>query len=209
MPHPLRHRLRALLPPPHTAGRTERLRASLGALLGIALSAALIAVLGDGHANVFLIAPMGASAILLFCLPASPMAQPWAALGGNIVSALVGAACVRLIPAPLVAAPVAVCLAILAMFALRCLHPPGGAVAATTALGGAAVRDLGYGFALAPVGLDTLMLVLAAVLFNNLTGRRYPHVQHSPLANVQIGTCRQTLWVGSTCTASSRDQCRL
>lgn len=183
MPSPFSRRLRAFLPPPPIAGRAERLRASLGALTGLALCAVLLTYIGDGHGSAYLIAPMGASAILLFGLPASPMAQPWAVLGGNVLSALVGVACAQSIGAPLVAAPVAVCLAILAMFALRCLHPPGGSVAALAVLGGAAVRDLGYGFAFAPVGLDMLLLVLAAVLFNNLTGRRYPHLKHSPLAN--------------------------
>ena len=46
-------------------------------------------------ASVYLIAPMGASAVLLFCLPASPLAQPWSVVGGNVVSGLVGMACVK------------------------------------------------------------------------------------------------------------------
>jgi CBS domain-containing membrane protein len=113
--------------------------------------------------------------VILFCLPASPLAQPWPVVGGNLVSAVVGVACARWIDAPLVAAPVAGALAIFAMFTLRCLHPPGGAMAVTAVLGGAAVHSAGFGFALAPVGLNSLLMVLAALLFNNLTGRRYPH----------------------------------
>ncbi|UUZ55438.1 HPP family protein [Massilia sp. H-1] len=64
---------------------------------------AQLALAGRGLAA-WLIAPMGASAVLLFCLPASPLAQPWAVIGGNLVSALVGVACARLLPDPLLAA---------------------------------------------------------------------------------------------------------
>ena len=66
-------------------------------------------------------------AVLLFAAPASPLAQPWSVVGGNTLSTLVGVACVLLIPDPVAAAAVAVALAIAVMFALRCLHPPGGA----------------------------------------------------------------------------------
>jgi CBS domain-containing membrane protein len=84
----------------------------------------------------------------------------------------------------MLAAPLAGCLAIGAMFYLRCLHPPGGAVALTAVLGGPAVHAAGYHFVLWPVGLNSLLLALAALLFNNLTGRRYPHPQQSALQNV-------------------------
>jgi CBS domain-containing membrane protein len=70
------------------------------------------------------------------------------------------------------------------MFYLRCLHPPGGAVALTAVLGGPVVHAAGYQFALWPVGLNSLLLALAALVFNNLTGRRYPHTQQSALTNV-------------------------
>ena len=38
----------------------------------------------------FLVAPLGASAVLVFCVPASPLAQPWAVIGGDLLSAAVG-----------------------------------------------------------------------------------------------------------------------
>jgi len=71
---------------------------------------------------------MGASSVLLFAVPASPLAQPWSIVGGNFVSALVGIGCAHWIPDPALAATLAVGLAIIAMFQLRCLHPPGGAM---------------------------------------------------------------------------------
>jgi CBS domain-containing membrane protein len=176
--------LRSFWPQPHTASPTERGRAVAGALIGLLLTAAVSHLALGPQAAAFLIAPMGASAVLLFCLPASPLAQPWSIIGGNLVSALIGVGCAKAIANPMLAAPLAGCLAIGAMFYLRCLHPPGGAVALTAVLGGPVVHAAGYQFALWPVGLNSLLLALAALLFNNLTGRRYPHPQRSALKNV-------------------------
>ena len=174
--------LQKLLPPPHSAGPVEQLRASACALAALAMTAWLcVLIAGDG--GLWLVAPMGASAVLLFCLPGSPLAQPWSVIGGNTVSALVGVACVQLLGAQLWTGPLAVGLAIIAMFALRCLHPPGGAVALTAVLSDAAVHAMGFQFALWPVALNSALMVFAALLVNNLTGRRYPHAQRSPLEN--------------------------
>ncbi|MFG3757464.1 HPP family protein, partial [Klebsiella pneumoniae] len=74
-----------------------------------------------------LVASIGASAVLLFAVPASPLAQPWPIIGGNSVSALVGIVVARAIGDPLLAAAVAAALAIAVMSLARCLHPPGGA----------------------------------------------------------------------------------
>jgi CBS domain-containing membrane protein len=122
--------------------------------------------------------------VLLFCVPASPLAQPWPVIGGNTICALIGVACAQTIGSPLLAAPLAGALAILVMFFLRCLHPPSGAVALTAVLGGPAIHVAGFKFALLPVGLNSTLIVLAALVFNNLTGRRYPHKQQSGMKNV-------------------------
>ena len=152
-------------------------RAGLGSLAGVALTAvvARLTVGGDLTMDPLLVGPIGASAVLLFAVPASGLAQPRAVLGGNVISALVGVACAMLAPEPLVAAALAVSLAIVLMSLARCLHPPGGAMALTAVIGGPAVTELGFGFALVPVGLCSLLLVLAAVGLNRLMGRSYPH----------------------------------
>ncbi|MUI13150.1 CBS domain-containing protein [Massilia dura] len=169
----------ALLPAPSTASTTERLRASAGALLGL-LVTGTVAHLMLGDDAIWLVAPMGASSVLLFCVPASPLAQPWSVIGGNVISALVSVACVRwlghLMPMPALAA-LGTALAIAVMFFTRCLHPPGGAAALTAVIGGPAVHAAGFSFALGPVLLDSVLLVSAAIMYNNLTGRRYPHAQ--------------------------------
>jgi len=175
--------LHGFRPQPLPTGKLERLRAVIGACAGLFVTALATHMLAPQLA-VYLIAPMGASAVLLFCVPGSPLAQPWAVVGGNTVSALVGVACFHLVPDVLLAAPLAGCLAIGAMFVLRCLHPPGGAVALTTVLGGHAVIEAGWTFALSPVAVNSVLIVVAALLYNNLTGRRYPHAPHAADRNV-------------------------
>jgi CBS domain-containing membrane protein len=177
--------LEKFLPRPNTASRTEQFRAGAGAVLGLMLTALMThLMLRDTSGMAFLVAPMGASSVLLFGVPASPLAQPWSVFGGNVVSAIVGVFCAHAIADPMYAAPLAGGLAIVCMFLLRCLHPPGGAVALTAVLAGPAVHASGYQFAFMQVGLNTALMVLAALLYNNLTGRRYPHTQQSSLQPV-------------------------
>ncbi|MFE1601338.1 HPP family protein [Methylobacterium sp. ID0610] len=170
------NRLTRFLPDLMPVSLRERLRAALGALTGILVTGLISrAALGGDAALPVLIAPMGASAVLLFAVPASPLAQPWSIIGGNTVAAVIGVTAAALIADPFWAAAVAVSLAIAAMTALRCVHPPSGAVALTAVLGGPAIHALGYGFVLWPVAVNSLILLATAILFNNLTGRSYPH----------------------------------
>ncbi|MDB5966215.1 MAG: hypothetical protein JWQ72_2715 [Polaromonas sp.] len=132
-----------------------------------------------GFKSAWLVAPLGASAVLVFAVPASPMAQPWPVLAGNTLSALVGIAGVHgigLLGLPEIAAALAVSTAIAAMLMLRCLHPPGGAMALMMVLGG--VTDPLYAFF--PVLVNSLALVAVGVFYNNLTRHAYPHPQLSP-----------------------------
>jgi CBS domain-containing membrane protein len=163
-------------PQPATVSTGEKLRASLGALTGILLTGfATWLMLGGSASLPVLIAPMGASALLLFAVPASPLAQPWSIIGGNFVAATIGVTCALYIPEPLLAAPLAMGLSVILMFALRCLHPPSGAVALTAVLGGPAILELGYQFVWAPVMVNSLLLLATAIVFNNATRHRYPH----------------------------------
>lgn len=150
-------------------------RAGLGALVGLTVTGfATRLALGPGANLPLLIAPMGASSVLLFAVPSSPLAQPWSLIGGNLVAALVGVTAARLIPDPVLAAALACGLAIALMLALRCLHPPSGAVALTAVLGGPVISATGYGFALVPVLLNSALLLGSALAFNALMGRPYP-----------------------------------
>jgi CBS domain-containing membrane protein len=157
-------------------GRMGWLRSCLGALAGIVITGTLCRMwLGGEEGLPFLVAPIGASAVLLFAVPASPLAQPWSIVGGNTVSALAGVLGATLMPDPILGGGLAVALAIAAMSLLRCLHPPGGAVALTAAIGGPAIAAAGWSFALVPVGVNSAMLLLLGWLFNNATRHGYPH----------------------------------
>jgi CBS domain-containing membrane protein len=179
--------MRSFVPQPNTVPRGERMRAVAGALVGLFVTAILSDMLTahSGIGSLALVAPMGASAVLLFCVPASPLAQPWSVIGGNTISALVGIICAKSVHNAALAAPLAGACAIFVMFVLRCLHPPSGAVALTAVLGGPAIHAAGFQFAFLPVCLNSTLIVLAALVFNNLTGRRYPHNQKSMLRTAQ------------------------
>ena len=166
----------AFVPAPAGPGFLDRLKAASGAIGGIAITGLLCGLmLGNGIAHPLLVAPMGASAVLLFAVPASPLAQPWSVFGGNVVSALAGITVAKLIPDPTIAAALAVGFAIGAMSLFRCLHPPGGAVALSTVLG-ATHGAPGYMFAFVPVAVNTALLVTVAIIFHRIAGHNYPHI---------------------------------
>ena len=159
----------------------ERWRAVLGGAIGILVTALVCRWwAGTTPLGPWLVAPLGASAVLVFAVPSSPLAQPWSVIGGNTLSALVGAACAHFIHDPAWAAAAAVALAIAVMFAFRCLHPPGGASALFAALGAT-----GFHFALFPIFVNSVLLTLAGVVYNGCTGRRYPHAQAQPSASTE------------------------
>lgn len=166
--------LAAFAPAPVSVSRREVALSGLGALLGLFVAAWLSQHMLTGL-NPWFIAPMGASTVLLFAVPSSPLAQPWSIVGGNVVSATIGVTMALHVPDTALACALAGSLAIGAMFALRCLHPPSGAVALTAVLGGPAVHALGYAFVLWPVAIDSLLLLMTALLFNVSARRRYPH----------------------------------
>jgi CBS domain-containing membrane protein len=161
-----------------------RLFACIGAVFGIGLAGFISALFhGDGEALPWLVAPMGASSVLLFAVPASPMAQPWPIIGGNALSALCGYAVGSALGHGAIACGIGVGLAIGVMSVTRSLHPPGGAAALTGVLGSAIVSDAGWWFPLAPVALNAVILVSVGWVFHRFSGHPYPHVppaEHPP-----------------------------
>lgn len=170
--------LRSLGPAVVRTSALEAARAGLGAFVGLGLAGLL--VLGPSvelQLGLYLVAPFGATSVLLFAVPNSPLAQPWSAVVGNTVAALVGVAVCLLVPEPVTRIALAVGLAITATILCRAVHPPAGAVAMTAAMNPEAISELGFRFALAPVALGTTILVLVAAGYARLTGRRYPFRQ--------------------------------
>lgn len=172
-------------------GRLGWARGAMGALVGVALAGLLGSILPAGHHWPWIVAPVGASAVLVFAVPASPLAQPWSVLGGNMISALTGLLVGHaLIAVPSLAVGASVGLAIAAMIYARCLHPPGGACAVLGALA-AASPDGGWAGLLLPLVLNVVALIAAGWFYNNLTGHAWPHVP------VQAPPTPRTTWAGT------------
>lgn len=131
--------------------------------------------------NHLIVASMGATTFLVFVAPHSPLAQPWPIIGGHLVSATIGVACVLWIDNVPLSAAMAVSLSILAMYWLRCLHPPGTATTLTAIFGGAEIHALGWQFCYEIVAINVVTIVIIALIINNLIpNRRYPllHSHH-------------------------------
>jgi CBS-domain-containing membrane protein len=116
--------------------------------------------------------------VLTYGAVRSPLAQPRNLVGGHVVSALVGVAAWKLLHQdPWLAQAVAVATAIALMHATKTLHPPGGATALIAVIGSDAVHDLGFFYVLVPATLGPLLLLLVALLVNNIPqSRRYPEI---------------------------------
>jgi len=161
--------------PPRVSYR-EVLWSWMGAFLGIGAVALVSDWLFSGTDNLLMIGSLGASAVLVYGAPRSPLAQPRNLVGGHMLSATVGVLCAQLLGAyPGFAEAMAVASAIALMHLTRTLHPPGGATALIAVIGSDQVRALGYLYVLAPAGLGAMILLVVGLLANNLSAsRRYP-----------------------------------
>jgi CBS domain-containing membrane protein len=160
----------------NTTSHTEKLISGLGGLVGmLAVYTISVLICGNGPGTVLLVSSMAASAVLLFAVPHGALSQPWAVIGGHLLSAFIGVTCQRLFPGAFWTGALAVGLAIAAMHYMRCIHPPGGATALGAVIGGAEVHSLGYLYVLTPILLNVAAIMTTAVLFNSLfSWRRYP-----------------------------------
>lgn len=167
--------LRNFLPASVRVGYSEACRMALGVALGLLVTGMLSRWWSGSVGNMWMVSSLGASAVLLFGMPASPMAQPWPVLVGTVLSALVGAAAQALIVDTALACAVAVGLSVMLMVPLRCMHPPGAGFAAYVVL----EHINGVALVAFPILFNVAVLLLCAVIYNALTGKRYPHPQHS------------------------------
>jgi CBS-domain-containing membrane protein len=161
---------------PPAPGLSEVCWSWLGAFLGIAAVAALhYSLVGQGGL-VLLVGSFGASAVLIYGAVRSPLAQPRNLIGGHMLSALIGVAAYQLLPGCLwLASAAAVATAIAVMQCTKTLHPPGGATALIAVIGGDSIHTLGYLYAVIPVGLGALLMLIVALLVNNIPrSRQYP-----------------------------------
>lgn len=159
-----------------TTSHREKVLSAVGALVGLLGVYGISRYFCEGDELFFIVASMGASAVLVFAVPHGALSQPWPVIGGNVISAVVGVGVAAALGHSLVASAVAVGGAVLAMYYLRCLHPPGGATALLAVIGGPDIAALGFGYALYPILLNTGLMVITGVAFNALIPWRvYPH----------------------------------
>lgn len=154
----------------------EHFWAFLGSFVGLGIISWLQYGLYTPQDYVFLIGSFGASCVLVYGVIQSPLAQPRNLIGGHLVSALVGVTIQKLVPDVIyIAAPLAVSLSIVLMQATKTLHPPGGATALIAVTGGPQIKALGYMYVFSPVLTGAGILLIIALIFNNITkNRQYP-----------------------------------
>jgi len=161
-------------PPP--VSLVEIIWSWVGAFFGIAAVALINFNLFDKTDLIMIIGSFGASAVLIYGAIRSPLAQPRNLLGGHIISAVIGVATYNVFHANMwLASSLAVATAIAVMHATKTLHPPGGATSLIAVIGSAKIHNLGYFYAVMPVGVGALIMLIVALLVNNIPKtRRYP-----------------------------------
>jgi CBS-domain-containing membrane protein len=154
---------------PPMVGGSEILWAWIGAFIGIVPVAYLNYHVLVGTDLIMIIGSFGASAVLIYGAIKSPLAQPRNLIGGHIISAIIGVACYKLFSTHMwLAAALAVATAIAVMHATKTLHPPGGATSLIAVIGSQKIHNLGYLYAFIPVGLGAAIMLLVALLVNNI-----------------------------------------
>lgn len=148
----------------------------IAAFLGIASVALINYNVLAGTDLVMIIGSFGASAVLIYGAIGSPLAQPRNLIGGHIISAVIGVTTYEILDSPMwVAAAIAVATAIAVMHATKTLHPPGGATSLIAVIGSEKIHNLGYLYVVMPVGLGAVIMLIIALLINNIPkSRRYP-----------------------------------
>jgi len=161
---------------PPAVSLSEIIWAWIGSFAGIAAVAFVNSAIVDKTDLVMIIGSFGASAVLIYGAIRSPLAQPRNLIGGHMISAAIGVATFKLLPAPLwLISAIAVATSIAVMHATKTLHPPGGATALIAVIGSQKIHNLGYLYVLMPAGVGPLIMLAVALLVNNLSeNRRYP-----------------------------------
>ena len=154
----------------------EHIFTFLGSFMGISLIGLLNSKYLTAHDNIFLIGSFGASSVLIYGIINSPFSQPRNLIGGHIISAIIGVTVYKIIPSELwLSSAIAVSFSIVVMQITKTLHPPGGATALIANLGSDNIKELGYLYVLSPVLSGVFILLVVALIFNNLTSHRsYP-----------------------------------
>jgi CBS-domain-containing membrane protein len=167
--------IKCFMPQVTNASWTEKLRSGLAGGVAILILGWLLHALPQGTYQLMMLGSIAASAVLIFAVPHSPLAQPWNLIGGHLLSALPAWFCGIWFADPLLAGALAVGLAIFLMYSLSCLHPPGAATALTVVMGSAQFHQMGAIWTIYIIAANALIFLVLAIIINNLIpGRRYP-----------------------------------
>lgn len=173
------NRMRGLEAPPSRAHMSHVMWSGIGAFLGIYFISVLNQyIFVNTSDSIFLVGSFGASAVLLYGVPQSELSQPRNLIGGHILSACIGITVYKYIPLEMpVLSALAVSLSIVVMHFTRTLHPPGGATALIAVIGSSQIHALGYLFVLTPIATGAFILLMIALVVNNMSNnpkRHYP-----------------------------------
>lgn len=149
--------------PMKTMSNKEVYISIIGAFIATLLASFFSNNILEAEGTPMILASTGASAMLIFGIPQSPVSQPWPIVGGHLISAFIGISAYYLVPNPIFASSIAIGLAMLAMHFTGSMHPPGGATAVTAVIGGSAVHELGYYFMIVPVLFNSVILLSVAM----------------------------------------------
>lgn len=178
---------------------TERLKVALAAFIALFIVTFTSLQLADTASTIVLLASMGASSVLLFGLPNSPLAKPWSFAAGHIISATIGLICSHLFTDLALMAAVTIGCVLFFMYMFECMHPPGGATALVPVIASTDTL-LGYDFLLYPVALNVFVMLLVAILLQKFwlkRGMQQPaqkfdpvhlHQDQSPLKRLGLQT---------------------
>lgn len=107
------------------------------------------------HDLALLMAPFGATTVLVFGVPESPLAQPKNVIFGHLLTAFVGVFFVQFIGVSALSLAMATGIAVSAMLVTKTTHPPAGANPLLIMLSGQS-----WGFLITPVFIGAVIIVL-------------------------------------------------
>ena len=170
------HKMKGTTKSPPAVGVPEIIWSWVGSFIGIAAVAYINESIVDKSDLVMIIGSFGASAVLIYGAVRSPLAQPRNLIGGHVISAVIGVTTYKLLPTHLwLASPIAVATSIAVMHTTKTLHPPGGATALIAVIGSQKIHNLGYFYVLIPGVVGPVVMLVVALLVNNIPkNRRYP-----------------------------------
>ncbi|MDA8230014.1 MAG: HPP family protein [Magnetospirillum sp.] len=145
--------------------------------LGSTAAFVVAALLGDLAGASTIVAPMGASAVLIYGVPESPLSQPAHVIGGHVIAAIVAILSDRYLPHGPWTLAATVSFVIFLLGLLRLTHPPAGATALVVML-----THPGWAFVFTPVLAGAVTLVAVAVIVHWIPPRViYPLPPPTPI----------------------------